>query len=144
MAISYDLDLVPSSADDAAVISGLQASNAQLTGHKTQHYSVFARNEAGKIVGGTLVYVGRDSAFLDIIWVDGSSRLQGIGRCLLEEAEREAKRRECKWIKLDTYEFQAPEFYLKCGYEIYGEVKDYTCEQSKVFLRKGLEQTSNT
>lgn len=138
MAISYTLNLKPSSADDAVVISGLQVSNAQLTGHATQHYSVFAWNEEGTIIGGALLFVGRDSAFLDTIWVGGSYRLQGVGRCLLKEAEKEAKRRGCKWIKLDTYEFQAPGFYLKCEYEIYGEVKDYTCGQSKVFLRKLL------
>src|SRR5436190_12436077 len=118
MEIIYDLVLTPSSTDDEVVIAGLQASNAQLTGHKTQHYSVFARNEEGKILGGALVYVGRDSAFIDVIWVDTPYRLQGIGCCLLNEAEKEAKKHDCAWIKLDTYEFQAPHFYLKCGYEI--------------------------
>lgn len=138
MIITYNVDLTPSSADDSAIIAGLQESNAKATGHKTQHYSVFARIEPGKIVGGTLVYVGRDSAFVDSIWVDTAYRLQGIGRFLLNEVENEAKRRNCVWVKLDTYEFQAPQFYLNCGYEIYGEVKDYTCGQSKIFLRKSL------
>ena len=136
MAITYDLATSPRSEDDKIVIAGLQASNAQLTGHTTQHYSVFARNESGKIIGGSLVYVGRDSAFIDVIWVDPSYRLQGIGQSLLKEAEKQAQKHDCIWIKLDTYEFQAPEFYLKCGFEIYGEVKNYTREQSKIFLRK--------
>lgn len=142
MTITYTIDLTPSSADEDAIFAGLLESNAKVTGYKTQHYSVFARNEAGKIVGGALVYVGRDSAFVDSIWVDTSYRLQGMGRGLLNEVESEAKKRNCVWVKLDTYEFQAPQFYLNCGYEIYGEVKDYTCGQSKIFLRKRLSVES--
>jgi GNAT superfamily N-acetyltransferase len=138
MRVIYDLDLEPSSADDQTVVAGLQASNAQLTGHKTFHYSVFARDEKGKVLGGALVYVGQDSAFVDGIWVEKSHRLRGIGRQLLNEVEKEAQRRGCVLVKLDTYEFQAPKFYLACGYEVYGEVKNFTRDCSKVFLRKGL------
>ncbi|MBA3812907.1 MAG: GNAT family N-acetyltransferase [Alphaproteobacteria bacterium] len=139
MVITYDLSLAPHSADDGIVLAGLQASNAQLTGHTTQHYSIFARKESGEIIGGALVYVGRDSAFIDVLWVDPSYRLQNIGSRLLQEAEIGAQKYDCSWVKLDTYEFQAPEFYKKCGYEMYGEVKNYTREQSKIFLRKKVK-----
>lgn len=136
MTVIYDLDLEPSSADDQTVVAGLRTSIAQLTGHEVPHYSVFARDEKGKILGGALVYAGQDSAFVDVIWVEESHRLHGIGRQLLNEVEKEAQRRGCAWVKLDTYEFQAPKFYLACGYEIYGEVKNFTRDRSKVFLRE--------
>lgn len=138
MAITYNLDLAPCSADDGVVTGGLQASNSQLTGHEAEHYSVFARDEKMKIIGGALTWVGRDSAFVSAIWVDKPYRRQRVGRRLLDKAEMEAKKRGCIWIKLDTYEFQTSEFYLDCGYTVYGEVKDYTCGQSKIFLRKRL------
>jgi GNAT superfamily N-acetyltransferase len=138
MEITYDVDLAPDSKDEDIVVGGLQAHNAQLTNHETRHYSVFARNSSQDIVGGALVYVGRDSAFVSVLWVNDALRRQGIGRDILQAVEKEATKRACAWVKLDTYAFQTPEFYLKCGYEIYGEVKDYTCGQSKIFLRKKI------
>lgn len=133
------VDLSPSKEDDAIVLKGLQSFNQEITRTKEVHFSVFAKDSSGKIVGGALVYLGRDSAFLDILWVHLDYRNKGIGRSLLAKAEKQAsKTPECKWIKLDTYSFQAPDFYLKCGYELYGEVKNFTKHDSKIFFRKAL------
>jgi hypothetical protein len=39
---------------------------------------------------------------------------------------------------VDTWDFQAEEFYLKNGYERIGELKNYWHGHSKIFLRKKL------
>ncbi len=39
---------------------------------------------------------------------------------------------------LDTYSFQAPEFYRKHGYEVYGALEGYPDQQCKYFMKKRL------
>ncbi|MNP68165.1 Acetyltransferase (GNAT) family protein [compost metagenome] len=54
---------------------------------------------------------------IDILWVEEKNRQQGLGKRLLHEAEKIAKLKECALIKLNTFSFQAPEFYKKYGYK---------------------------
>lgn len=42
-------------------------------------------------------------------------RNQHIGSSFLNQAESTAKERGCKYVFLDTFDFQAPEFYKKHG-----------------------------
>jgi RimJ/RimL family protein N-acetyltransferase len=57
---------------------------------------------------------------------------------LLGAAEKEAIENVCRFSLVDTWDFQAEEFYLKNGYEKIGELKDYWHSHSKLFLRKRL------
>ena len=41
------------------------------------------------------------------------------GSTLLKEVEKIAKEKGCKLVHLDTFDFQAKDFYLKRGYEIF-------------------------
>ena len=54
-----------------------------------------------------------------------SHRGQGLGRRLLAAVEQQARERGCRWARLNTWEFQAPDFYARCGYETYGRETDY-------------------
>jgi ribosomal protein S18 acetylase RimI-like enzyme len=57
---------------------------------------------------------------------------------LLQEAEAIAVKRGCHHSHLDTYSFQAPEFYEKQGYRRFGELPDYPPGHTRYFLRKDL------
>jgi len=54
---------------------------------------------------------------IDILWVADQFRGQGYGKLLLNEAEKLARTKACTVIKLNTFSFQAPEFYQKYGYK---------------------------
>ncbi len=60
---------------------------------------------------------------------------------LLEAAEKEAVGNGCIFSLVDTWDFQAEEFYLKNGYERMGEIKNYWHGHSKLFLRKKLNSS---
>ena len=54
--------------------------------------------------------------YVDTLWVDSSYRGKKLGSLLLEEVENDAKSKGAKLIHLDTFDFQAKEFYEKQDY----------------------------
>lgn len=49
--------------------------------------------------------------YVDTLWVDSSYRGKKLGSLLLEEVENDAKSKGAKLIHLDTFDFQAKEFW---------------------------------
>jgi ribosomal protein S18 acetylase RimI-like enzyme len=76
--------------------------------------------------------------YIDILWVQADFRRRGIGSKLLVEAEKEAARRGCHHVHLDTMSWQAPEFYKKQGYEVIGILPDIPSGNQKYLLMKAL------
>lgn len=68
----------------------------------------------------------------------GNLQKQGYGKKLLDEAEQEAIKNGCVFSAVDTFDFQAEEFYLKNGYKRVSELKNCWFGHSKFFLRKNL------
>ena len=91
-------------------------------------------NMLGGILGGT--YWGW--MYVDILWVHESHRYKGVGSKLLRGAEKEAVRRGCHHVHLDTMSWQAPEFYQKHGYEVIGILPDIPNGNQKYLLMKAL------
>jgi ribosomal protein S18 acetylase RimI-like enzyme len=62
-----------------------------------------------------------------------------MGARLLSEAERIASReRGCHAARLETWDFQAPRFYEKQGYEVVCAVPDYPPGTTEYLLTKRL------
>lgn len=76
--------------------------------------------------------------FIELIYVPQSMRGHGLGKKLLEMAEKEAIRRGCCGIWLDTFEFQARQFYEKCGFQVFGKLPNYPSGNFRYFLNKIL------
>lgn len=77
-------------------------------------------------------------AYVDMLWVDETYRGKGLGAKLLEEVEKTAKEKGCYLIHLDTFDFQAKEFYEKQGYEVFGVLDDCPTEHCRYYLKKNL------
>jgi GNAT superfamily N-acetyltransferase len=56
--------------------------------------------------------------YIDILWVDKAYRHQGLGTKLLQKIEEWARDKNAMYTKVNSDTFQAPEFYLKNGYEV--------------------------
>jgi ribosomal protein S18 acetylase RimI-like enzyme len=100
---------------------------------------VFVRDKENAIVAGLDASFYAGWLYVNNLWVDAGLRRRGIGRMMIEEAERQAEARGCHSAWLDTFSFQAPEFYRRLGYEAFG-VLDYPPEHKRIFLRKRLKE----
>ncbi|MFE3721066.1 GNAT family N-acetyltransferase [Streptomyces cyaneofuscatus] len=100
---------------------------------------VWALDEHGAVAGGL---TGRTWAYwlhVELLWVDARHRGSGLGSQLLAEAERVARtERACTRSRLETWDFQAPDFYRKQGYEEIGRVEDYPPGVTEFILTKRL------
>jgi GNAT superfamily N-acetyltransferase len=100
----------------------------------------FVRDEHGQIVAGVYGWTWGGCGYIDKLWVHADTRGQGYGTRLLEVFEREAARRGCFQLLLSTHSFQAPEFYRRLGYTIYGAAEDYPRGYQQYYLRKAIDQ----
>lgn len=99
---------------------------------------IIARNEHGEIIGGLYGRSIWGTLEIKTFAVKQENRKEGIGRKLILEAEIEAKRRNCRFISLDTFSFQAPGFYEKLGFEKIGTETDFPKGFEKYYYRKKL------
>ncbi len=102
-----------------AVDEGLGTFNASAAPlHEVRALSCFARDASGRVVGGA---VGRSWGLcceLQQLWVEPVSRGKGLGARILRAFEGRARERGCRTFYLETFSFQAPDFYRSQGYEV--------------------------
>jgi ribosomal protein S18 acetylase RimI-like enzyme len=96
------------------------------------------RDPAGRIYAGLSGHTWGHAGEVRFLWVDEPRRHTGIGSRLLRAAEEESRARGCRKIVLSTHSFQAPNFYLKHGYVVVGEISDYPRGHSQIYLEKPL------
>lgn len=116
----------------------LYAFNVAQTGVEGETLAIFVRDDTGQIVAGIYGWTWGGCCEIRYLWVHQDWRGQGYGRRLLLSAEEEARHRGCTQIVLDTHSFQAPGFYEKFGYEVFGIVDEYPRQHQKIFLIKCL------
>jgi GNAT superfamily N-acetyltransferase len=133
----------PSIQDLAVVDEGLEEHTEELFPHKSRTFvAFFLRDEHGQVLGGVNGNFGSFGwLYVNALWVADELRGSGYGRQLMERIEAEAARHGCKNAFLNTMSFQAPEFYRKIGYTVFGELEDFPAGHSRIFLRKTLAQT---
>jgi GNAT superfamily N-acetyltransferase len=107
---------------------------------KSEPVQVFALETDGTLIGGCAARVERVWHWLtiDTMWVDEQVRGRGLGLALLRSVEDEGRRRGCLWAEVTTFDFQAPGFYIRAGYQEYAVKYDYPPGHSNHFLRKDL------
>jgi GNAT superfamily N-acetyltransferase len=106
------------------VAAGLEGFNRQhMHGRSPKAFAATATVE--ETVRGGLIAEGiGEWMHISLLWVDDQFRRSGLGTLLLKRAEAEAKGRGATGILVDTFSFQAPEFYEKHGYFAYGRIED--------------------
>ena len=118
---------------------GIHQYNTQQAGENQFQRICFVVNSPDDvIVGGVLGELYWDWFHIDLMWVQEEFRGRGFGKRLLVAAEDEARRNGAKNVFLDTFSFQAPDFYKKYGYQVFGALGDYPAGHQRYFLKKQL------
>jgi len=112
--------------DREALLAGLGAYNRQFIHRESWGpLSVYHRDAEGVLRGGLIASRKGNWLCIDFLWVDEMLRGSGLGRALLEAAERGAIERGCRFALVDTFSFQALPFYEKQGYQQQMSLPDF-------------------
>jgi GNAT superfamily N-acetyltransferase len=126
----------------AAVLDGLIAFNTDRTGpgvFDARPLMVVLRDAGGAPIGGLVARNRAGWLYVELLHIPESQRGRGLGREILETAEREARARGLRGVWLETYAFQAPGFYARMGYTTVGTLPDCPPGQACHFLAKRLD-----
>ncbi len=130
----------PSDEDVAELRGRLAAWNASASGIAGERWlACFVRGSDGELLGGTVGRAWGEVLELRLLWVHETLRSGGIGSQLLQRIETEAYELGCKTVITDTFSFQAPEFYSRHGFEVFGTIKGYPESTAKYYLRKTIQ-----
>lgn len=100
---------------------------------------VWAPDESGGLAGGLVGHTWAGWLHVTYLWVDTPHRGAGLGSRLLGQAEHVARtERGCRAVRVETWDFQAPGFYRKRGYEVVGVIPDYPPGITEYTLTKTL------
>lgn len=120
-------------------IDQFNATQLSFTG-LTQFYKNYViQDEEDNIIAGVNgCFYLRECLYISILFVNEDKRGQGLGSFLLKFIEQEAKAMNIRLIHLDTFDFQAKDFYLKYGYEIFGVLDDCPQGHKRYYMKKKL------
>ena len=128
----------PSWEDREFVDDGLGEYNAPFFGNPSwDYFGIFVRDDGGAIRAGLIGNHYAGWLFTELLWVHRDLRRGGIGSGLLAEAERFALSRSCHSAWVDSFSFQAPDFYKRLGYEVFA-ILPYPPDHQRFFLKKRL------
>ncbi|MDU8572364.1 GNAT family N-acetyltransferase [Pseudomonas syringae] len=126
MDLRIEINETPQEADYQAILTPLREYNQAQTGLTgTEKLAILIKDDAGATQGGLYAKISGQWLFVELLVVPEVARGQGLGAKLMDKAEALAREKGCQGIWLDTFSFQATDFYLRHGFSIFGELKDY-------------------
>ncbi len=121
----------------AAILQGLnQHADAHNFPYNSIPLTLCMRDQSHTIVGGLHGDTVYGWLYISLFWIAKELRGKGFGKQLIEMAEKAALKRACNHSYLNTFSFQALNFYQAIGYEIFGELNNFPEGQKRYFLQK--------
>ena len=105
---------------------------------ESEPLNLYIEDDSGEIMAGLVAETFGNWLEIEYLFVKEDLRGQGIGSQLLQQAESEAKKRNCRYVFVNTYQFQAPAFYQKQGYKEVFTLKDYPYTGQRHYYQKNL------
>lgn len=139
MELTFTLEVDPSPETKRLIIDPLIAFNeAQAGPRNPKEFTFFVHSERRELVGGLLGSTHWNHFFVAAVFVHEQFRRAGIGRELMKRAEALALAQGYDAIYLDTFDFQAPDFYEKLGFTVFGKLPDYPTGHQRFYLVKPI------
>ncbi len=130
--------------DIDAIYSGLTESNCRKVPElrNGRYYEINKKiaDESGKVIAGCVAEVNQWNALhIDALWVSEDYQRRGLGSRLLKEVECAAAENGCTLVHLSTFDFQAKDFYIKHGFEVFGTLENCPEGHCRYYLKKNLK-----
>ena len=119
----------------------IEHSNSKLPFTQEKHSIDFnyTIKQNGEIIAGVVAKMfGWGILNISVLFVKEEYRYKDYGTILLNKVEMEAKNKGGVISNLTTMSYQAKDFYLKNGYEVFGTLEGYPNGHKKYFLKKSL------
>ena len=100
--------------------------------------NIYLEDYQGNLIAGMVAETFGNWLEIEYLYVSEKLRGQGLGSEILKRAENEARKRNCKYSFVDTYKFQAPDFYKKHGYKEVFVLKEYPYIGERYYYTKEL------
>jgi len=125
---------------DALINDGLNAFNDAVTGYSDRRpLAVTVKDPVtGELLGGAKGRTSLGLLFVELFWLPEALRGSGLGSRILRMMEEEGRRRGCRSAVLFTISFQAPDFYRRHGWRVFGDIPCDPPGTSRVFMTKDL------
>ena len=105
---------------------------------ESEPLNLYVEDDSGELMAGLVAETFGNWLEIEYLFVTENLRVQGIGSQLLQQAESEAKKRNCRFAFVNTFQFQAPAFYQKQGYKEVFTLKDYPYIGQRHYYQKDL------
>ena len=105
---------------------------------ESEPLNIYVEDDSGELMAGLVAETFGNWLEIEYLFVKEEFRGQGIGSQLLQQAESEAKKKNCRYAFVNTYQFQAPAFYQKHGYQEVFTLKDYPYTGQRHYYQKEL------
>jgi GNAT superfamily N-acetyltransferase len=132
------LSSAPEPEADRIIGEGLNAYNDAAIGYsdRVPLHVLVTDPDTGAVLGGIAGRTSLGLLFIDLVYLPDTLRGRDIGTRMLAMAEDEARRRGCRAGVLYTISFQAPGFYQRLGWRVFGDIPCDPPGVSRVFLTK--------
>ncbi len=140
-AAAYPIEYVEKPEEGAWGIIGrsLMQYNRQQAGEEHPARICFVvKDPQGTIVGGIMAEAFYEWLNIELLWIREDLRGLDYGTRLMDLAEEEGRKNGAKHAFLDTFSFQAPEFYKRRGYTLFGELADFPPGHRRYFFTREL------
>lgn len=123
--------------DDA--IASFNAQQVPFTQKETPIFKRYVIKKENDIIAGINAIIYHwGILYIDVLFVADDERGNQLGSYLLTKVEEEAKNLGATLSHLDTFDFQAKDFYLKHGYETFGILDNCPPGHQRFYLKKTL------
>jgi len=139
MTYTIDFSANPSDQEIDAICKGLAEHAEQVMGYSSfEPFGFLAHDETGGLIAGCTGVLMFGVLYIKLLWVDDVARGKGLGQRLIQKAESFAKDKHCRYITVETFNWQAKGFYEKLGFKIEHVYDGYDADSKFYFLRKKL------
>jgi GNAT superfamily N-acetyltransferase len=137
MSYSIQYESNPNAADIQTLNDGIMEYAKQKKGMKQlDFFAFFIRDEEGHIVGGCAGDNMYGGFLVGQLWVVEPLRGKDYGTKLMQAAEKLARESKCRFMAVNTMDWEALDFYKKLGFYVEFERKGFDKNSVFYFLRK--------